>query len=182
MGNLAMAAVVAVLMQTPAPGFTSSASPVTDTMREFVARHGKNLIAAAELLPAEKYAYHPTDAQMSFQQLIAHIVQTNFALCSALSSAPPPMTTDELQKTGSMQEKALLVAAMRRSFDYCTEVLTKADDAHLADQASMFGKPTGQSRAAVLITLAADWADHYSTAAGYLRLNGLLPPTARPRQ
>ena len=25
-----------------------------------------------------------------------------------------------------------------------------------------------------------DWADHYSTAASYLRLNGILPPTAAP--
>jgi hypothetical protein len=25
----------------------------------------------------------------------------------------------------------------------------------------------------------ADWADHYSQAANYLRLNGLIPPTAK---
>jgi hypothetical protein len=25
-----------------------------------------------------------------------------------------------------------------------------------------------------------DWADHYSQLANYLRLNGILPPTARP--
>ena len=24
-----------------------------------------------------------------------------------------------------------------------------------------------------------DWADHYSQSANYLRLNGLLPPTAK---
>jgi hypothetical protein len=60
-------------------------------------------------------------------------------------------------------------------------VLAKIDDSHLSDQVSLFGKPTGMSRAAVFVTLAADWADHYSTAAGYLRLNGLLPPTAQPK-
>ena len=26
-----------------------------------------------------------------------------------------------------------------------------------------------------------DWADHYSQEANYLRLNNVLPPTARPR-
>ena len=31
---------------------------------------------------------------------------------------------------------------------------------------------------AALITVA-DWADHYSQMAIYLRLNGLLPPTAK---
>jgi hypothetical protein len=31
----------------------------------------------------------------------------------------------------------------------------------------------------MMILTAADWADHYSQAAIYLRLNGLLPPTAK---
>ena len=38
------------------------------------------------------------------------------------------------------------------------------------------------SRATALITIVVDWADHYSTAASYLRLNGLLPPTAAPKK
>ena len=29
--------------------------------------------------------------------------------------------------------------------------------------------------------LAADWADHYGASAIYLRLNGILPPTAQPK-
>ena len=33
-----------------------------------------------------------------------------------------------------------------------------------------------------LIALTNDWADHYSAAAMYLRLNGLLPPTAQPKK
>ena len=43
----------------------------------------------------------------------------------------------------------------------------------------MFGKPAGMSRAGALVTIVVDWADHYSTAASYLRLNGLLPPSAK---
>jgi hypothetical protein len=35
-------------------------------------------------------------------------------------------------------------------------------------------------RAKAVITIATDWADHYSTAASYLRLNGIVPPSARP--
>jgi hypothetical protein len=37
-------------------------------------------------------------------------------------------------------------------------------------------------RAFALIALTNDWADHYSAAAMYLRLNGLLPPTAREKK
>jgi hypothetical protein len=35
--------------------------------------------------------------------------------------------------------------------------------------------------AAMFITVG-DWADHYSQEANYLRLNGILPPTAQPRR
>jgi hypothetical protein len=33
-----------------------------------------------------------------------------------------------------------------------------------------------------MLILAADWADHYSTAASYLRLNQILPPTEQPKK
>jgi hypothetical protein len=56
------------------------------------------------------------------------------------------------------------------------------NDSQLGDEVTMFGRPSGQSRAAMMIILAADWADHYSTAASYLRLNGILPPTAQPKK
>jgi hypothetical protein len=32
-----------------------------------------------------------------------------------------------------------------------------------------------------MIALSNDFADHYSIVAIYLRLNGLLPPTAQPK-
>jgi hypothetical protein len=45
----------------------------------------------------------------------------------------------------------------------------------------LFGGREGP-RAFALIALTNDWADHYSAAAMYLRLNGLLPPTAREKK
>ncbi len=36
------------------------------------------------------------------------------------------------------------------------------------------------SSAAALIVLSDDWYDHYGAQAIYLRLNGILPPTAQP--
>jgi hypothetical protein len=38
------------------------------------------------------------------------------------------------------------------------------------------------TRAAALIDLSNDLADHYSQQAMYLRLKGHLPPTAQPRK
>jgi hypothetical protein len=162
--------------------FKPSTNPVSDAVRATLERSSKNLVASAELMPAEKYGYQPTPAQMTFGQLFAHIVQTNIALCSGISGTTPPMTPAELKQLVGTEPKDSLVAAIKRSFDFCTEALSKVSDSQLADEASMFGRRTGQSRGMMLVTIANDWADHYSTAAGYLRLNGLLPPSAQPRK
>ena len=92
--------------------FKASANPVSDAVRDFAARGSKNLVASAELMPAEKYGYHPTPSE----------------------------------------------------------------------EVTMFGRRTSLTRAATMLTIATDWADHYSTAASYLRQNGILPPTAQPKK
>ena len=76
--------------------------------------------------------------------------------------------------------KDTLVAGLKASFDYCTQTLAKVDDSKLGETVPFFGGRTA-SRGAVMMTFAEEFGDHYSTAAMYLRLNGLLPPTAQPR-
>jgi len=164
--------------QAPKP-FAPSANPVTDAVRNVLTRHARNLIASAELMPAENYGYQPTPRQMTFGALVAHVVQTNVAICSGLTEATPPMGPEELQKIAGTDSKDSLVAAIKRSFDYCSAGVAKLEDAALREEASMFGRKTGMSRADALVTIAVDWSDHYSTAAAYLRLNGILPPSAQ---
>ncbi len=67
---------------------------------------------------------------------------------------------------------------LEASFDFCTTALAKADDSKLNDNITWFdGKP--RARAWAFVALASSWADHYGAAAMYLRLNGLLPPSAQ---
>jgi hypothetical protein len=116
-----------------------------------------------------------------------HIVQTNVFLCSGIASTPldqeryPTFTPPLLKKMSETEPKDTLVSALKQSFEYCTEALTKATDAQLGEQMKMFGQPAPMSRADAMVVIVADWADHYSTAASYLRLNGLLPPSAQPK-
>jgi hypothetical protein len=42
------------------------------------------------------------------------------------------------------------------------------------------GRP--MSRGGALVALGGSWTDHYATQAIYLRLNGILPPTAQPEK
>ena len=151
----------------------TSKSPVSDAVRSILERSSKNMIGAAEEMPADKYSFHPTPEQMTFGHLVVHMANSNNFLCSKISGTPVP-TSEKLQDT---DPKDKLVSALKASFDFCTQSLANVDDSNLGEQLTLFGSHT-TSRAGAMIALTNDFADHYSTAAAYLRANALLPPTA----
>ena len=162
----------ALLAQTAAPAQTNS-SPVVGTVRQLEERQAKNLIGAADEMPADKYSYHPTPEQMSFAHLVIHVVEANYGSCARVTGEQPREV--KLSETDS---KETLTKATRDSFAYCEQALAKADDSTLGQAVAFPGGRTG-TRAAALIYLVTGWADHYAGEAMYLRLNGLLPPSAQ---
>jgi len=167
---LAIATVVIAQSKAPAQNTTN---PVVSTVRQLEERQSKNLIGAADEMPADKYSYRPTPQQMSFAHLVIHVTESNNSLCARVAGEPPR----EL-KLSESDSKDMLTKAMKDSFAYCEQVLAKADDSTLGTQVELYGGHSGP-RAAALIYLATGWADHYSAAAMYLRLNNLLPPSAK---
>jgi uncharacterized damage-inducible protein DinB len=151
--------------------------PVTSVVKEILPRQQKNLVAAVEAMPADKFGYKPTPQQMSFAHLVLHITESNNYLCAQIGEIAAPKQ-EELKETDS---KDKLVAALKASFAFCTSALAKVHDAKLGDTIEVWGGRKAP-RAFALIALTNDWADHYGAAAMYLRLNGLLPPTAQPKK
>jgi uncharacterized damage-inducible protein DinB len=160
-----------------APPAAAAANPVVWSAQQLYARESKNMLAAAEEMPEGKYSYHPTADQWTFAKLISHVAQSNGSLCSALSDTPAPATV----KVADTASKAELTAALKASFDFCGPVLDNLHDAKLGDTVTLF-RGARMPRAAALMTLNVDLADHYSQLAGYLRLNGMLPPSAQPKK
>jgi hypothetical protein len=165
---------LAVCCLTASAAAQSSPTPVSDALRSLSQRAGRDLVEAAEELPPGKYGFKPTPAQMSFGDVIAHLVEGNDYLCSTISGTEAPKRP-ELKGTAG---KAKLVATLKETFQFCETALAKVDDSKLDDQLPWFGGRK-LSRSGVMFATAQDWADHYSQLAIYLRLNGLLPPTAK---
>jgi uncharacterized damage-inducible protein DinB len=151
------------------------ASPVADAVRSSAGRAATNLIAAAEDMPAAKYGFQPTPAQMSFGDAIAHMAAGNDAYCSSIGGVAAPKRA----ALATRASKEQLVARLKETFQFCESALAGVDDSGLGETVPYFGEQT--SRAAVMVGAAEEWAGHYSQIAVYLRLNGLVPPTAKPR-
>src|SRR6266511_2253829 len=162
---------------TAAAAAPASTAPVADGLRSMHQRFSRILIAAAEAMPADKYNYRPTPAQMSYAQIQAHLAnEGNDALCSKVAGVPAPQRPAVDTTAGKDQ----LVARLKETFQFCESAFAKLDDSKLAEPIQLFG-PNPFSRAAAIMITVGDWADHYSQEANYLRLNGILPPTAQRR-
>ncbi len=167
-------AALTALALLPRVSSSQQASPVADAFRDYAKSSAKNLIAAAEAFPADKYSYKPTPAQMSVGDIVVHLAQGNDYLCGTIGGMKAPERT----KVSGTDSKETLMARLRETFTFCDQALASLTDASLGEELPFFG---GQkmTRAAVMTLTTGDWADHYSQYANYMRLNGLLPPTAK---
>ena len=161
----------------PQASTTPVTNPVSSTVKQQLTRYNKIMVAAAEAMPAEKYNFKPTPEMNTFAHLTIHIAQGNNALCSQISGSPAP-TSDKLTDD---DPKDKLLAGLKASFDFCATALANVDDSKLGEPMTLFGR-VPSSRAGALIALSSGFADHYGAQAIYLRLSGILPPTAQPKK
>ena len=158
--------------QTPEP----VKNPVATALRTLLPRSRNNILGAITAMPADKFNYKPTPDQMTFAHLVVHIIGSNNSACAKVADVAAPKV-EEAKETDA---KDKLLAAATASFNFCGDALGKMDDSKLGDTVELFGGSFPRAMAA--LRLAGGWADHYSAAAQYLRLNGILPPSAQPKK
>ncbi|MGD8319510.1 MAG: DinB family protein [Gemmatimonadota bacterium] len=169
-----LAAVLPLALIPPSAAAQMGSNPVADALRGNLERSARNMVAAAKAMPGDKYGFKPTDPQNSFGHIVSHVAGSNNFLCSTVSGMDAP----QAQVPDGDASKDDLVAAMQTSYDYCSKALAGLTDAQLSDMVPYFGNRQ-VTRATAVLGLSDDWADHYGQLAMYLRLNGILPPTAR---
>lgn len=162
-----------ILLVALLPTLAWAQNPVSDAIRSALPGRSKNIIAAAEDVPADKYAYKPTPEQRPFGGWVFHTAEANYTFCGKLAGADAPELT---VKETDPKEK--LVPALKQSFDFCSRQLPKLQDSKLGEEITL-GKDRKITKAALVLILGGSWSDHYGQMATYMRLNGLLPPTAK---
>jgi hypothetical protein len=97
--------------QTPATdsGYTTTVRNSWNSVKRYVA-------ASAEKMPAEHYGFKPAPEVRSFGELIGHLANEDYLLCSPLKGEANPMAKTDFEKTTT---KAELVKAINDSNAYC---------------------------------------------------------------
>jgi uncharacterized damage-inducible protein DinB len=129
-------AIAFTLFALAAVGFAQqNKDPVSSVVKEILPHQEKNLVAAVEAMPADKFGYKPTSQQMSFARLVLHITESNNYFCAKVGDVPEPKAQELKEADG----KDKLVAALKASFDFCNTAMPKATDATLGDTIELWG-------------------------------------------
>jgi uncharacterized damage-inducible protein DinB len=149
------------------PNPTTAPNPLTTTLSIFRSNMQDKIMKSADALPESKYSYRPTKDVRSFGEILNHVADISYTLCSNVKGEANPISaTAKVSKTEIM-------AYLKGAFGYCDGVYSGFTDAHLNDPADFFGFKT--NKMFLLTQVGNHDALHYGNLATYLRLNGLEP-------
>lgn len=150
----------------------------------------KQIVPAAEAMPAERYFFAPTDGDFkgtrTFALEVRHIAAANFALFSAiLGQAPPPGVSFSGSTNGpdDLATKDQIVKFLKDSFALghraIATITARNAVTPLAGPTLPFRQPYANSRLALATFAISHALDHYGQMVVYLRMNGFVPPASQ---
>lgn len=164
---LALTLPAALASQTPR---ARAPDGVMLTFGRFADVFGGRLVAALDSIPEARYSYRPTPVQQSIGYIAQHVENANYALCERLGHLEARRTAkDSLADTIKARwPKDTLVARLRASLEFCDNALARVP------------RLDSPALASTLLAYETDLAEHYSQLAVYMRLLGMVPPSALP--
>jgi uncharacterized damage-inducible protein DinB len=149
-----------------------SANPITASEKGLYSFISGAVVAAAQKMPEENYAFKPTPEVRSFGQIVGHVADANYMFCALGSGEPNPNKGIEKTKTS----KADLVAALKDAVAYCNKAFDGMTDAKGSQMAKFMSFDLAKLTMFSLNTAHTD--EHYGNIVTYLRIKGIVPPTS----
>ncbi|HZP48278.1 MAG TPA: DinB family protein [Vicinamibacterales bacterium] len=116
--------------------------------------------AAAQAMPDANYAFKPAPEVRSFGEIVGHLANEHYMICSDVKGAANPQKTVDFEKKTT---KAELVKALNDSYAYCEGVAPKDE----------------KTFANLLVNVTHD-SEHYGNLVTYMRMKGIVPPSSQP--
>jgi uncharacterized protein YdeI (BOF family) len=180
--TFALASVAGAQQQPAAP----QANPITAAFKGRILNSHRSIAQALDSIPASKFGYKPTPAQLTIGYIAQHVTSDSYLFCNAFGDMKANIpdkdmsTPDSVKATWSKED---LVSKLKASFAFCDQAFAQLTDATLPEAVSFTyeGATRKTTRINMVLGHALDLADHYSQLANYMRLNNMVPPSALPR-
>ena len=133
----------------------------------------RQLIALAEAIPADKYAWRPGVGVRSTSEVFMHLALANFYLLSLTGpKMPPDLTTPEMEKT--VTAKAEVIAWLKRSLDAVRTARAGLKPGDLQRRVKVMDRDATADGIYLRIVIHAN--EHMGQLVAYARVNGIVPP------
>ncbi len=133
----------------------------------------RNVVGTAEVVPEDMYSFRPTPEVRSLREQLIHIVEENYFFMGMVSG-------EREQPPGNLQTKVQIIQALNDSYDYGAQVLDGLNESTAMETVPLMGNRQGPRWSAALMNIA-DNQNHYGNLVVYMRMNGIVPPSSRPR-
>lgn len=137
----------------------------------------KQIVSAADAMPADKYNFAPTQGEYqgvrTFAQEVKHLTEANYGFFQGWN-VPGAVKRDDIEKLTSKDD---IMKALRDSYAYAHKAIDTLTPANYLEPAG-FG-PFKTTRAGAAAFCMAHSMDHYGQIVEYLRMNGIVPPASR---
>jgi DinB superfamily len=152
----------------------AQSNPVSADVRQDYESIKRVILGSADKMLDMDYSFRTTPQVRTFGQMLAHIADTQTALCALVKGE---------KKRGNAEEKtskADLSAALKASFDYCDPVYDSMTDSEGAQKVKMFGMD--RTKLGVLIFNTAHDNEMYGQLVADMRIKGIVPPSSEGRR
>jgi len=178
-------ALLVLLLPASLAAQSQAPNPILNSLKGFGTQYSNWLVAAFDSVPESKYAFKPTEKQMTIGTIAQHLESANYQICSGFSGMPWNRTAKDSmpEATKAAWPKDTLVARLKASFAFCNDAFAKMSDAALGEDMQV-GPPNNRRtipKARYAIVYVTDLVDHYSQMANYMRAMGMTPPSSLPR-
>lgn len=175
MNRMKIVALFGCLLAIATVAQAQSADPFADNFKFYYGFNKRNVIAAAEKMPAADYGFKPTSEVRTFGEVLGHIVDVQNMACSAIKGEANP-SKEPTEKTAKTKDD--WVKAVKASFEYCDGAFNTLTDAKLIEKYKGSRGEYPKSNAASLAVY--HTSEHYGNLVVYLRLKGIVPPSSEP--
>lgn len=161
---------IGLALALPAPLAAQSSDRSMFAFETFADVYGSRLVAAFDSIPAARYDYRPTPSQQTVGYIAQHLEDADYGLCERFGDMKHVRSGKDsvADSVKARWPKDTLVARLRHSLAFCDSALEQVGPAQVP------------ALTRVLLAFETDLAEHYSQISVYMRLLGLVPPSALP--
>jgi uncharacterized damage-inducible protein DinB len=149
------------------------AAGVRESVLSQIDQAREKLVALAEAMPADKFAWRPGQGVRSVGEVFAHVAGGNYFLTTFWGAkVPAGVDPRSFEKEGS--DKAKTIDTLKKSFDYVKQQIQAVPEADLDRKIKLFGQDAMVQDA--MLTLASHAHEHLGQSIAYARMNSVTPP------